>query len=154
MTLTQCTIIFGSLTCESVLRWMTEDGYDGRKMPSCDLPIQHSLASDKACSPSAPITGFLSATIHGTIGFFSQELPFSLLIAAVLTSLGLWFASMIYISSPDKIAQDSSPPVQSSFEPTLEVVGKITGMVDCKWADPNTETFHGVNVFVRPASLP
>ncbi len=37
----------------------------------------------------------LSTTVHSTIGFFSQELPFSLLIAAVLTSLGLWFASMV-----------------------------------------------------------
>ena len=89
------------------------------------------------CSPS-PVFGILSTAYHGTIGFFSQELPFSLLIATVLTSLGLWFASLIYVSSPEEIAKDSSLPVQSSFDPTLKIVGKITGMVDCKWADPTT----------------
>ena len=99
------------------------------------------------CSPS-PVFGFLSTAYHGTIGFFSQELPFSLLIAAVLTSLGLWFASVIYVSSPEKIAKDSSPPVKSSFDPTLKVVGKVTGMDNCKWADPNTETFNGANVLL------
>ena len=89
---------------------------------------------------------FLSTAYHGTIGFFSQELPFSLLIATLLTGFGLWIASLVYVSSPEKIAQDSSPPVQSSFDPTLEVVGKITGMVDVRWSDINTstETGHGV----------
>ena len=96
-------------------------------------------------APSTTPFGFLSTAYHGTIGFFSQELPFSLLIATLLTGFGLWIASLVYISSPDKIAKDSSP-VQSSFDSTLKVVGKITGMVDCKWADPNTETFNGANV--------
>jgi len=99
-------------------------------------------------APSIVPFGFLSNALHGTIGFFSQELPFSLLVAAVLTSLGLWFASMIYVSSPDKIAKDSLPPVRPSVDPTLKVVGKITGMVNCKWADPNTETSHGANVLL------
>ncbi len=89
---------------------------------------------------------FFSTAYHGTIGYFSQELPFSLLIATVLTSLGLWFASMIYVSSPEKIAKGSLLPAKSSVDPTLNVVGKITGMVDCKWADPQTETFNGANV--------
>ena len=111
------------------------------------IPTDTSQSPIPAPSPHTA-SSFLSTAYHGTIGFFSQELPFSLLIAAVLTSLGLWFASMIYVSSPDKIAQDSSPPVQSSFDPTLTVVGKITGMVDCKWADLNTETLYGANVLL------
>ena len=95
-----------------------------------------------------PTPTFLSTAYHGTIGFFSQELPFSLLIATLLTGFGLWIASLVYVSSSEKIAQDSSPPVQSSFDPTLKVVGKITGMVDCRWADPQTETFNGANVLL------
>ena len=95
---------------------------------------------------AVPFT-FLSTAYHGTIGFFSQELPFSLLIAAVLTSFGLWVASMIYVSSPDKIARNSSLlPAKVTFDPTLDVVGKITGMVDCKWADPQTATIDHANV--------
>ncbi len=98
---------------------------------------------------AVPVPGFFSTAYHGTIGFFSQELPFSLLIATVLTSLGLWAASMVYVSGPDEIARDSSSlPSKATFDPTLKVVGKITGMVDCKWADPKTETFNGANVLL------
>ena len=83
--------------------------------------------------------GFLGTVCHGTIGFFSQELPFSLLIATVLTGLGLWFGSMIYVSSPEKIAKDSLPPARSAFTPALEIVAKITGMVDCQWSKDGRE---------------
>jgi len=83
------------------------------------------------------IQSVLSNTYRTTINFFSQELPFSLLIATVLTSLGLWFASQIYISNPGKIAENSSSlsPVKSSVDQTLEIVGKITGMANCKWSN-------------------
>ena len=94
------------------------------------------------------IPGFLSTAYHGTIGIFSQELPFSLLIATLLTGFGLWCASMVYVSRPEKIAKDSSQPVKSDSDPTMEIVGKITGMVDCKWADLQTETFNGANVLL------
>ncbi len=105
--------------------------------------------STQQAPPRQLAPSFLSAAYHGTIGFFSQELPFSLLIGTVLTGLGLWFASMVYVSSPDKIARDSSSlPSKTTFDPTLKVVGRITGMVDCKWADPNTETFNGANVLL------
>jgi len=111
------------------------------------VPSEFDVAKDTPSSPVAPI--FFSTAYHGTIGFFSKELPFSLLIATVLTSLGLWFASMIYVSSPEKIAQDSSSlPSKVASDPTMEVVGKVTGMDDCIWVDPNTETFNGDNVLL------
>ena len=108
----------------------------------------NSNAIDVAAPVVVPIPSFFSTTYHGTIGFFSQELPFSLLIATLLTGFGLWIASLVYISGPEKIAKDSTLPAKTSFDPTLKVVGKITGMGDCKWADPNTETFNGANVLL------
>ncbi len=95
---------------------------------------------------ATPYPTFLTTAYHGTISFFSQELPFSLLIAAVLTSFGLWVASMIYVSSPEKLAKDSVSPTRLSTNPTLNVVAKITGMVDCKWADLQTATINHANV--------
>ena len=97
---------------------------------------------------SAPSLGIFSTVIHGTIGFFSQELQFSLLIATLLTGIGLWIASLVYVSSPEKIAKDSLPPMQSSFKPNLEVIGKITGTVGVHWADINTSTESGNSVFL------
>ena len=123
--------------------WPTSQWDVDNEIIPADTSQPHILAPLPCTAPT-----FLSTAYHSTIGFFSQELPFSLLIATVLTSLGLWVASMIYVSGPDKIAKDFSPPVQSSFDPTPEVVGKITGIVDCKWADPNTGAFHGANVLL------
>ena len=95
-----------------------------------------------------PVLSYFGTAYHGTIGFFSQELPFSLLIATVLTSLGLWIASLVHISVSEQIAKNSSQRVRSASDRTLERVGKITGMLNCKWADPQTETSHGSNVLL------
>ena len=97
------------------------------------------LSLEQQLRVSSTLGGFLGTVCHGTIGFFSQELPFSLLIATVLTGLGLWFGSMIYVSSPEKIAKDSLPPSRSAFTPALEIVAKITGMVDCQWSKDGRE---------------
>ncbi len=108
---------------------------------------EEALLNDVCPAPVVPQGySFLSTAVHGTIGFFSQELPFSLLIATVLTSFGLWFASMIYVSNPDKIAKDLTPPTLSSPGPALNLVGRITGMADVKWADRSTEAFCGAHV--------
>ena len=85
--------------------------------------------------PSSSVPSFVFTAYHGTIGFFAQELPFSLLIATVLTGFGLWIASLVYVSSPAEIARSktSSPLSQPFSITTRKVVGKITGLVDCKW---------------------
>ncbi len=101
--------------------------------PTITPSSEPNIAKDETRVALSP--AFLAPVYHGTISFFSQELPFSLLIAAVLTSLGLWFASMIYVSSPEKIARDSSSlPSKATIDPMLKIVGKITGMVGCKWS--------------------
>jgi len=146
------------LQLDGLLRW--ENGSGNEKLPQNDeqfnadsnllTPMRAAIVSPVCWPPSPnqpsslpspidsellPSVAFLSSAFRNTVGFFSQELPFSLLIATLLTGFGLWIASLIYVSSPEKIAQDSlSSPAKSSVDPTLEVVGKITGMVNCKWA--------------------
>ena len=78
--------------------------------------------------------GFFSTALHGTISYFSQEIPFSLLIATVVTGLGLLLGSMIYVSGPEHIAKRSSP-VPTAIDPRLEIVGQISGMFDVKWEE-------------------
>jgi len=95
--------------------------------------------------------GFLFTTFRGTIGYFSHEIPFSFLIGAVLTSLLVLIGWLVPVSSPVNSAGNKSlmpSVVQRQFTPNpkIEIVGKITGMVDCKWTDPNTKPLHGANV--------
>ncbi len=90
--------------------------------------------SEIIASPALPPSVFNSA-MQGMIGFFSQEIPFSLLIATVITGLGLWGGSMIYVSHyHDQIAEKSKSPTPSIVETVFakEIVGRITGTVDCQ----------------------
>ena len=49
----------------------------------------------------------------------------------MITGLGLLIGSLIHVSQPEQIARNAVPSV--IVEPKAEYVGRITGMVDCKW---------------------
>ena len=84
--------------------------------------------------PSAPI--FLSTTLPGTVGFFSSGWPVAYLIATVICGIGILIGSFTYVSPPEQVATQSPSVVKdtSASEPQPELIGQITGMVDCQWA--------------------
>ncbi len=104
---------------------------------------------EPAPAPALPLLGTLW---HGTIGFFSQEIPFALLVATVITSLGLVGGSMIYVTHNTQLASNTPRPTPSAgsdrkVAPSdIEFVGRVTGMADVRWADINTSTEHGNGV--------
>ena len=88
--------------------------------------------------PVSPVLGFLGGAYHGTIGFFSQEVPFSLLVATFVTGLGLLAGSLVYVSQPKSMAKNVPAPMMPAvavLRPERELVGRITGAVDVKWAE-------------------
>ena len=80
-------------------------------------------------SATSPAPTFLSTTFNNTLAYFSDGMPLAYLLATVITGLGLLIGSLIPASHPEQVALVSSLVV----EPTL--VGRITGMVDCKIGD-------------------
>jgi len=88
-------------------------------------------------SSSLPLN-LLTSAFHNTIGFFSQEIPFSLLIATVVTGLGLWLGSLIFVTHHKSVAKDSRPAKPATVETKSQYVGRITSMVDVHWADAST----------------
>ena len=112
------------------------------------------VVCDDVAAPSTGI-GFFSNTWHGTIGFFSQEIPFALLMATFVTGLGLWLSSLVFVSHHVQMAQHNARPTPSGVGPDrkdvasdMEFVGQITGMVDVQWSDKQTATVNGANVFL------
>ena len=76
--------------------------------------------------------GFLATTIHGTAGFFSSGWPVAYLVATVIFGIGLLIGSHVYVSEPVQVVRQSVP-LPSPLSPLPSVVGRITGMVDCRW---------------------
>ena len=77
---------------------------------------------------------FLSTTLPTTPGYFAEGLPLAYLIATVITGLGLLIGSVIRVAGPEEPARQSAS-LPSPLSSLPSVVARITGMVDCKWAN-------------------
>ncbi len=90
--------------------------------------------------------GLVGGLWHGTLGFFSQEIPFSLLVATVITCLGLLAGSMVYVSPHQQVALESKHTMPDAVLAKTEYVGQVTGMLDVRWADDSTAALGGAGV--------
>ncbi len=104
------------------------------ELPAGWLPATVEELEDYELPPTVnPILGFLGSAYQGTIGFFSQEIPFALLIATVITGLGLWAGSLVYVNQPKPMAKKSSLPREHVIKSLGDRVGQITEMAACRW---------------------
>ena len=102
---------------------------------ACDAGLAQVQATFPQVSPSssaAPALGFLSTTLPGTLGYFPEGMPLAYLIATVIFGVGLLIGSHIYVSQSEQVVRQSAS-LPSPLSPLPSVVGRITGMVDCKW---------------------
>ncbi len=90
--------------------------------------------------------GFLGNAYHGMVGFFSQEVPFSILIATLVFGLAGLIGSMMTVDHHTQLAGRSTTATDRPFVSNkeaakspvpekMEYVGRITSMVDCVWSD-------------------
>jgi hypothetical protein len=139
--------------CDHYIRWaLTFAG-----LRSCDIP----LGDDGVCAANhlniSDVEGFAlsqddaqhseeqfidqrlitacpAITLHDTMGYLSSGWPVAYLVATVIFAIGALIGSVIYVSHPVQVAQQSvSLPSLLSSLPS--VVGRITGMVDCRWKE-------------------
>ena len=90
---------------------------------------------------------FLGGSIsHSTVGYTPQAWSLAYLAAAVLLGIGLLIGSLIHVSRLEQVANNSLPSAPPVPDAKVESVGRITGMVDCVWADRTTETFEHASV--------
>ncbi len=72
---------------------------------------------------------------HGTMGFFSQEIPLAWLITTVIMGMMLLGAWAIKVTHHQHIAEAPSQSAPSEAMQEMVFVRRITGMVDVKWSD-------------------
>lgn len=110
---------------------------------------------DSTSSVPAPDAGLLGSAVGNATGFFGTGWPVAYLVATLVFGLGLLIASLIHVSQPMESAR-SSPGHQTEGlvgrsgvggeDSASPIVGRITGMVGCKWVDPTTEAINGDDV--------
>ena len=87
---------------------------------------------DEGPARPLPLLTFFGTSIHGTVGYFSSGWPLAYLIATLIFGTGLIIGSLVPVSQPVQVAhQFASLP--SPLSPLSSMVGRISGMVDCKW---------------------
>jgi len=125
---------------QQLRRWAVDDPWPTDAFDAESLPLDAAVSviepiskNASAEQPSLPVNVFRH-TFHSTVGFFSQEVPFSILIATVITSLGLLAGSLIYVTHHTQLVANAPHPSTSpqTAQPDVQYVGRITGMVDCK----------------------
>jgi hypothetical protein len=86
----------------------------------------------------APIAcpGFIVSSAPAFSSFVGSAL-FSYLVAALILGMGLLVAWAWRMPDRSQVATLPTAPVKSSTEPKTTPVGKITGMLDCRFADPS-----------------
>ena len=91
---------------------------------------------------------FIAGTRDGATGFFSLGWPVAYLVATVVLGIALVVRALVHVTQPTQLANPLPSVVEGrlSPDPTTPFVGRITGMADCQWADPTTETFEQASV--------
>jgi hypothetical protein len=109
-----------------------DERIDERRTMTEDLPVQHS-----------PFIIHPSATIHYPLSTIHYAL-FSYTMATLIVGVGMLIGWWWKVSEPLPIARQSNclpSPAGRGAGGDGQVVGRITGMVDCRWAEKGTVPF-------------
>ena len=94
---------------------------------------------EQAPSPAAlPMFSFLGDSVHGAVATVPQGWLLAYLIATVTFGVGLLIGSLIPVSSSEQVAKSVPSANESIAGPEMQSVGRITGMIDCRWVDPDS----------------
>lgn len=138
-----------------LLTWAIHGGVRA-EIPNENMADQRQGDADRAMpalkAPSCA-QAFLPIAFHNTVDYFySSGWPVAYLIASVIFGVGLLIGASTYVSRDEQVANFSPPAaVGHSIESPskAEVVGRITGMVDCRRVTPFSETVVGAPVLLN-----
>ena len=89
--------------------------------------------------PTSPALGFLGNVTHGAFTYFSEGWPLAYLLSTIIFVVGLGIFSLMTVRHHTQIAEQLSTPfTRSIVSEKPSYIGRVTGMVDIKWADAST----------------
>ena len=111
---------------------MTCDQAEQQPDVNSEIYLRQSLGPSTLPTISSPSPSCLSTTLPATLGCFPEGMPLAYSIATLITGLGLLVGSLIPAPRTEQVARQSVS-LPSPLSPLPSMVGRITGMVDCKW---------------------
>jgi hypothetical protein len=115
-----------------------------------DEDVDVSIESEaSAFLPSLPLVPDSATTVfHTAFSHLFSGWPMAYLIATVVFGIGLVIGTFTYVSQPEPFANTVLPKALEKLGPAtpIQLVGRITGMVNCQWAIPPTEAVNGARV--------
>jgi hypothetical protein len=98
------------------------------------------FAANRPDTTPAASFGWLSSTLHGAAGSFATGWPVAYLVATVIFAIGLTIGAFTYVSQPAQVVK-TSPEITNTprtAQSKTDVIARITGMVNCQWAENET----------------
>jgi hypothetical protein len=130
---------------------------DQREMGGGELPASH--AAPVVASPP-PVLSLFDSIGQGAVGYFSSDWLAAYLIATVICGIGLAIGTVVHVSHPAQVVRQSISTRASNPQspipnpsPKAPLVGRITGMVDCKWGQSPESRVQGPALDPRLLSL-
>ena len=118
-------------------------------IPKEESPTPDVLIAEQQEPVCGSALGLLGAVGHGIFGHYSSGWPVAYLIATVIFGIGLLIGSLIPASCPQEIAKQSRLPAvdrQLQREPKRAIVGRVSGAIDCLWAQETTPVVGGAPI--------
>lgn len=130
--------------CRLYYRYVQESGYLQTifdAMPDEDSPLSDVFSLEQQAPDILfPIATFPASLFHSTPGYFSSGGLMAYFAAMVIVGIGLAILAVIPVSQATKVASHSPSAIERQ-QPVVqkeEIVGRITGMVDCEWEKAGT----------------
>ena len=132
-------------------------GGNGREIGDAGLGVRVSGFSELGFTPAAEAAGPAASDfrdLHAPLITSRYPLStnfvggpvFSYMVATVILGVMLLGAWAYTITHYRQAVHNASPSAPSEYGPDLVFVGRVTGMKDCRWADPATQTYLGSSV--------
>ncbi len=113
--------------------------------PDSVLPSEHPMADEHddlemAARNIPPPISVTSSLLNAASSYVSSGWPVAYFVAAVVLGIGALIGAFTYVSQPASLARVSHPTANDRNLSAIETrpIGRITGIVDCKWAKGST----------------
>ena len=139
-----CAFYADLLNLDAELRWIASSEQQGKEA------IEKLVAAHtQPATTLIPVLEVRGGVWNGMACWVSSDWLVAYLIATVIFAIGAVIGSITYVTHPVQVAE-RLPVVTNNNrtvpQPQKEFVGRITGMVDCKWADSSTAAINGAHV--------